>query len=89
MAFQTTIRQRSLAVDVAAAAKALAPATRASLAEKLAPYPRDGEAMPDGGLLQELLGRFLEAQAGTLAAVDQTYNAEIRATACCASGKSK
>lgn len=78
MAFQTTIRQKSLAVDVAAAAKTLAPATRASLEEKLAPYLREGEAMPDGGLLQELLGRFLEAQAGKLAEVDQAYNAEVR-----------
>ena len=78
MAFQTTNRHRGIAVSVASAATATASETGRALTEQLAPFLRDGETMPDAGLLQDLLGRYLDARGRELIAVDHTYQAEIR-----------
>jgi hypothetical protein len=67
-----------LAVSIAAAATELSVETRAAIHERLAPYLREGEVLPDAGLLQELLGRFLEAQGNELVAADSVYQAEVR-----------
>jgi len=78
MAFRTTIRHQRIALSVAASAASLADDTRSVMAEKLAPFLREGESMPDAGLMQELLGRFLLAQGEELIAVDHSYNVEVR-----------
>jgi hypothetical protein len=78
MAFQSSIRQRGLALSIAGAASSLAAETREAMQSKLAAYLREGEQMPDAGLLQELLGRFLEARSQDLVAADQAYNQKVR-----------
>lgn len=78
MAFQTSIRQRGLALSIAGAASSLAAETRTAMQEKLAVYLREGEQMPDAGLLQELLGRYLEARSQDLVAADEAYNQRVR-----------
>jgi hypothetical protein len=78
MAFQSSNRQRGLALSIAGAASSLAAETRAAMQGKLAAYLREGEQMPDAGLLQELLGRYLEAQSQDLVAADQAYNQKVR-----------
>lgn len=78
MPSQSSIRHESIALSVASAATTLSANTREVMLAKLTPYLKDGETMPDTGLLQELLGRFLADQAGDLAAADQAYSAAIR-----------
>jgi hypothetical protein len=78
MAFKTSIRQKELATGIVSSAVLLADDTRRVLAEKLARYLREGETMPDAGVLQELLARYLADQSEQLIAVDHEYNAEAR-----------
>lgn len=78
MAFQTSGRHRGLAKGIAQSATVLAEKTGSVMEQKLAPFLREGEAMPDAGLLQRLLARYLEAQGEELAAADQAYNLEVR-----------
>lgn len=77
MGFRTTNRYRAVASSIAAKASAQPAETKTVLEEKLAPFLKEGEAMPDAGLLQELLGRFLAAQGDALVAADDVYQAEI------------
>ena len=77
MAFQTSGRQRGLAKAIAHSAMVLAQKTGSVMDQKLAPFLREGEAMPDAGLLQQLLARYLEAQGDDLAAADQAYNSKV------------
>lgn len=78
MAFQSSIRQRGLALSIAGAATSLAEETQTAMREKLAGHLREGETMPDAGLLQQLLGRYLEARSQDLVAADEAYNAKVR-----------
>lgn len=78
MPSQSSIRHESIALSVASAATTLSENTREVMLAKLTPYLKDGETMPDAGLLQELLGRFLADRAGDLATADQAYSTAIR-----------
>lgn len=78
MAFKTPLRHRGLAAGIAGTARASAAQTGAQMRERLAPYLREGETLPDAELLQELLGRYLEAQGAELMAASEAYRDEIR-----------
>ena len=78
MPSQSSIRHESIALSVASAATTLSANTREVMLAKLVPYLKDGETMPDAGLLQELLGRFLADRAGDLGSADQAYSTAIR-----------
>lgn len=78
MPFKTTVNKQRDIVELAASAEKLAPEVTAIFNRNLAPYLREGEVMPDVGLLQELIGRFLEASGDQLLEVDNRYTAEVR-----------
>ena len=78
MPSQSSIRHESIALSVASAATTLSANTRDVMLAKLVPYLKDGETMPDAGLFQELLGRFLADRAGDLGSADQAYSTAIR-----------
>ncbi len=78
MAYRTTVKHKEIAAEVAASARNLASETRDIMNEKLAPFLLEGETMPDAGLLQELLSRFLVAQGQDLLAADDSYSREVR-----------
>ena len=78
MGYATIARHHSVAMDVALAAQNSPSTTRDVITARLAPFLEEGEVMPDAGLLQELLGRFLKAQGQDLLDADSVYLAQIR-----------
>lgn len=71
-------RRSELAAQVATAAKEWSAPARERLEALLRPYLREGEAMPDVELLQELLGRLVDDKGSRLAAGDGVLQASLR-----------
>lgn len=79
MPFKTTIQKQSYAVALASSARQLAAEVADLFGQRLTPFLREGETMPDVRLMQELVGRFLETTGNQLLAVDDRYTADVRA----------
>lgn len=78
MSFKTTVNQQQIATDLAAAARTLAQEVKEAFEQRVAPFLREGEAMPDLGLLQELLSRWLMDSGQQVLAIDDRYSATLR-----------
>lgn len=79
MPFKTTVNKQREAVQLASSARQLAPEVAALVHQLLAEHLREGEVMPDVRLIQELVGRYLEASGAQLLEVDSRYTVDVRA----------
>lgn len=73
---QVTDRQKS-AESVIAIGETQASAMGAALTAQLQPHVRDGETLPDMGLLAQLLARTLSRRRDELVAADQAHETEL------------
>jgi hypothetical protein len=78
MSFKTTVNQQQLAVEMAGAARVLAPEVAEAFRQAMEPYVREGETLPDLKLLQEILSRWLVDSGQQVLAIDDRYSAELR-----------
>lgn len=78
MPFKTTIKKQSYAVALASSARQLATEAADLFGQRLAPFLREGETLPDVRLMQELVGRYLESSGDQLLEVDDRYTANLR-----------
>ena len=70
MSFQTTVNQQQTAVDMAAAARSLAPEVTTAFGLLMARFLQNGEVLPDLQLLQEILSRWLSDSGRQVLAID-------------------
>jgi hypothetical protein len=78
MSFKTTVNQQQLAVEMAGAARVLAPEVAEAFRQAMEPFVREGETLPDLKLLQEILSRWLVDSGHQVLAIDDRYSAELR-----------
>lgn len=78
MGFKTTVNQQQLAVEMASAARVLAPEVAEAFGRIMARFVREGEQLPELQLLQEILSRRLVESGQQLLAIDDRYSAELR-----------
>ena len=78
MSFQTTVNQQQTAVDMAAAARSLAPEVTTAFGLLMARFLQNGEVLPDLQLLQEILSRWLSDSGRQVLAIDDRYSAQLR-----------